>query len=450
MTDWTSELTRFSVHAVVAAALVFVLLPPKMSFVMRVVARLAAMRRGRAIALAVGLTLATRLALLPFVHPVYEADVKEYCEKAACIATDGNPRAQETRADGSHFYRTLGYSVPLAGWYRVVGMPETPAGRIRAAQTFNVAAACGVAALIALLGVAVGRETAGRVAAVAYALFLPALMFSLVPYAETWATLLVVASLAAFAHLRRADGARSLALGAAFGLCCGLLLVTRTEFAFLPFVAAVWLLRERRAMAIAPIAAGVALLLAPFVVDHAMRDGYPGRLRTSVQGGLILYFGNNPIEVNGNGNATPEVVQHVRELYEKDPTGGLAADEAIAWMKEHPFAALANAPKKLYHLWLAEPQGFTWHVGAGRDPGTDGFLAATLRHAAWVQALALLALGSSGLLRFRASFGFWTALFALHALTWCVLAASTRNRYPLEPLLMIAAGALLFVDEASP
>jgi hypothetical protein len=28
---------------------------------------------------------------------------------------------------------------------------------------------------------------------------------------------------------------------------------------------------------------------------------------------------------------------------------------------------------------------------------------------------------------------------ALHAATWCVLASSTRNRYPLEPFLMLAA-----------
>jgi len=443
MDGWISELSRFAVHASVAAAALWAALGPGRPWIDRLVARVAATSRGRALAWAVGLTLATRLALMPVVHPVYEADIKEYCEKAAAIAVDGNPRAQETRPDGTRFYRTLGYSLPLAGWYRVVGMPETPAGRVRAAQAFNLACACAVAALLVALGAAVKRETAGRVAALVYATFLPAVIFSLVPYAETWATLLVVASALAFERLRRAERAAALRLGAAFGLLSGLLLITRIEFVWMPLVAAMWLVKERGAAAFAPTLAGLALLVVPFAVNHEMRSGYPGHLRTSVQGGLILYFGNNPIDVNGDGNATPAVVERKGELYRLDPTGGLAADEAVAWMKEHPFAAAANAPKKLYHLWLAEPQGFTWHVAAGRDPGTNRVLAAALRHAAWAQALCLLAVGAVGLFRRRADFGFWIAVVALHAATWCALAASTRNRYPLEPLLMLAAAAWL-------
>src|SRR5580765_6306944 len=119
MGSWTSELARFAAHAAVAAALVWALLVPGRRVVARTFVRVGAMSRGRAVILAVALTLATRLALMPVVHPVYDADIKEYCEKAAAIATDGNPRAQETRADGTLFYRTLGYSLPLAGWYRV-------------------------------------------------------------------------------------------------------------------------------------------------------------------------------------------------------------------------------------------------------------------------------------------------------------------------------------------
>jgi len=57
-----------------------------------------------------------------------------------------------------------------------------------------------------------GRATAllGKLAAA----FLPAVIFSLLPYAETWATLLVVASVVAFEKLRRGDGRSALALGA--------------------------------------------------------------------------------------------------------------------------------------------------------------------------------------------------------------------------------------------
>jgi hypothetical protein len=452
MVSWPSELARFAVHAAVAAVLVWILLGPARPFVARFVARVGAMSGGRSIVLAVGLTLATRLALMPVVHPVYSADIMEYCEKAAAIATDGNPRAQETKPDGTHFYRTLGYSLPLAGWYRVTGMPDTPAGRMRSAQWFNIAAACAVAALLIALGTAVGRATAGRVAALVYATFLPAIIFTLLPYAETYATLLFVASVYVFAKLRDASFTRVFTLGAAFALLQGLLFITRTEFAWMPLLAVVVFVRDRGVGAIVPLLFTAWFFFIPFAVNHEMRDGYPGHLRTSVQGGLILYFGNNPIEVNGDGNATPEVVKRKEELYRIDPTGGLAADEAVAWIKEHPLTAVANAPKKLYHLWFAEPQGFTWHVAAGRDPGTNGVLAGVLRHAAWAQALCLLALGVVGLTRRGAPFAFWAAVVALHAATWCALAASTRNRYPLEPLLMIAAAAWISRprDETAP
>ena len=91
--DWARELTRFAVHAAVAAAALFVVLGPLRARLARFVAWIGSARRGRFLAAAVALTLGVRLALLPVVHPVYEADVKEYVEKAVAIATDGNPRA---------------------------------------------------------------------------------------------------------------------------------------------------------------------------------------------------------------------------------------------------------------------------------------------------------------------------------------------------------------------
>jgi len=305
--DWTTELPRFAAHAGAAAVAVWFVLGPCRPWLGRVVARIGAARRGRAIAAAVLVTVVVRVALMPVVQPAYATDVEEYCEKAAAIAVDGHPRAQETRADGTRFYRTLGYSLPLAAWYRVTGMPETHEGRLLAAQTLNLAVAGAIAALLVLLGAATQHETAGRVAAFGYALFLPAAAFSLIPYSETWAALLVVASALLFERLLRADGGRALVAGAAFGAAQGLLLVTRTEFAWMPLLSAALLLRSCGGRAVAPILAGLALAAVPFAVNHAMRDGYPGHLRTSVQGGLILYYGNNATEVTGQGNATKVV-----------------------------------------------------------------------------------------------------------------------------------------------
>jgi 4-amino-4-deoxy-L-arabinose transferase-like glycosyltransferase len=419
LTDfWARELGRFAVHAALAAAALWTLLVPARPLVARFVAAVAASS---------------------VVHPAYDVDVREYCDKAAVIARDGNPRAQETRWNGERFYRTLGWSLPLAGWYRVTGMPETPQARVRSAQALEILAACGTTALLLALGRRLGRETAGRLAALLYATFLPAVVYALIPFTETWTTFLVVASAYLFERLRAEEGPRAALVGAAFGLLQGLVLITRTELFFMPLVAAALLLREKRARALAPIAAGLALLAVPFVVNHEMRDGYPGHLRTSVQGGRILYFGNNPIEVNGQGNATPAVNRRVYELYAEDATGGKARDEAVAWMKAHPLAAVANAPKKLHFLWLAEPQGFTWELDTP-PASAAGRVVAAMRHAAWVQSLVLLALGLVALKRGFVP-RFWAALLVLHALVWCVLAASQRNRYPLEPFLMLGAAA---------
>jgi len=211
----------------------------------------------------------------------------------------------------------------------VTGMPESHEGRLRAAQALNVLAAAAVAALLALLGATIGHEIPGRVAAFGYALYLPAATFSLIPYTETWATLLVVASALLFERLLRGDGSRALALGAAFGAAQGLLLITRTEFAWMPLLAAAVLVRELRAAAIFPLMVAAVFLLVPLAVNHQMRDGYPGSLRTSVQGGLILYYGNNATEVTGQGNATQAVQDEVAALYAEDPTGASARDAAL-------------------------------------------------------------------------------------------------------------------------
>ncbi len=438
--DWTSELQRFAVHALIAALAVGLALGPCRRFLAHVVARIGGARRGRAIAAAVALTIVVRVVLMPVVRPAYATDVEEYCEKAAAIAVDGNPRAQETRADGTHFYRTLGWSLPLAGWYRVTGMPETPEGRLLGAQTLNIAVAAAIAALLVLLGAAIGHETAGRVAAFGYALYLPAATFALIPYGETWAALLVVASALFLERASRGEGGRAIAAGTAFGAAQGLLLITRTEFVWMPVVAAVLLVKSRGRAALAPLVTGVALLAVPFAVNHAMRDGYPGHLRTSVQSGLILYYGNNATEVTGQGNATEAVQHEVAALYAKDPTGGLARDAARDWMQEHPLEVAANAPKKLYHLWLAAPQGLTWQLET--DEAGRG-VARVLLHAAWVQSLALLLVALIALKRRAGVPAFWTWTLVLHALTWALLAASARNRYPLEPLLLVAAAMWL-------
>lgn len=437
--DWTRWLRDFAIFGA-AAAVVLVLartvLAGSLARFRDAVGRWSARRT---LAIVLVLTAVPRAVGLAAFEPPFEADAREYVEKAAAIADVGHPRDTEVRTDGTVFHRPLGSSLALAAWFRATGTRGLTSARVH-----GIALACAAAWLLLVLGRAAGRETDARVAALGYALFLPHVVFATIPYTETFVTVLVLAMSVFHERLRTDVGGWRSAAG--LGLLGGWLAITRTEMAWLAPLSIALLAWERRRelsdVAGPAVVAGV-LFLVPFAVNHEMRAGYPGHLRTSCQGGLIVYFGNNPIEVNGYGNATPEVQARVRELYAGDPTGGAALREAATWAREHPGQVAANMPKKAFHLWLAEPQGFRWHAGAGQPGGMDADLARALRCVAYAQSLLLLGLAWCGRRRLGPETRFWCAALVLHLAVWCMLASSTRNRYPLEPWLLVAAAASL-------
>ena len=436
--DWPRLLRDFALFgACAAAALCALRWGPGARMMRRASDAVGSWSPHRALLIVLVLTAGAGAATLPLFVPPFNTDVREYVEKAEAIAAEGTPRRQEVRPGGKHFYRPLGSSLALAGWYRLTGTRGLTSARVH-----GIALACLAAWLILVLGRTIGRDAEGRLAALGYAVYLPHVFFATIPYTETFVTALVLAASVLFERLRRGRG--GLLDAAALGLAGGWIGITRTELGYLLPLAALLLVVSRRRAALVPAALAAALFVVPFAVNHELRAGYPGHLRTSVQGGLILYFGNNPIEVNGYGNATPAVVASAREKYAQDPTGGTCRDAALAWMSAHPFEAAANFPKKVFHLWLAEPQGFRWRAAAGEPTaGINARLAAVLRSAAYVQSLLVLAAGLLGLALLGPERRFWMWALALHLGIWCLLASSTRNRYPLEPWPLIAAAAWL-------
>lgn len=436
--DWARWLRDFAIFGGIAGAALAVLRTAAgAAAVARVRAAVASWSPRKAIAVVLLLTAATRVAGLATFEPPWDSDVEEYVVKAERIADEGSPRSQEVRGERV-FYRPMGSSLALAGWYRLTGTRGLASARVH-----GILLACVAAWLIVVLGRTILRETEGRLAALAYAVFLPHVVFASIPYTETFVTVLVLGVSVLFERLRRDTGGWRAAAG--IGLLGGWIAITRTEIAWLAplaFVVLAWERRHEWTEVVAPAVLALALFAVPVVVNHEMRAGYPGTLRTSVQGGLILYFGNNPIDVPGHGNATLAVQEHVQALYARDATGGLARDEAIAWIWEHPVAAIGNSPKKAFHLWLAEPQGFRWHAGVRAPGGMDATLAVWLRSAAYVQSLVVLFAAVAGWRLLGAERSLWTTALVLHLAVWCLLAASTRNRYPFEPWLLLAVAAL--------
>lgn len=184
----------------------------------------------------------------------------------------------------------------------------------------------------------------------------------------------------------------------------------------------------------------------PVAVNFTMRSGYPGLLRTSVQGGLILYLGNNPIAVPGHGNGTEASRERLRELSEGDSLRRRAVREALAWMRDHPLAVLRNIPRKLYWLWLARPEGFGWRTRAGGAGGLPMLAARGLGSVAYVQWLLVLGAGLLGLWRCRDRLGFWLVVLAGHSALFALLSTVPRFHMPFEPLLMLGAAAVLARD----
>ncbi len=442
--DWWSPLESLALSGVIATALL-VLSRSKhaRAYWEHALRALAQVRQRRFLVILLALTVGVRAAMLASFTPVYESDGQEYVEKAALIADSGSPREQETQEGRRPFYRALGYPLGLAAWYRVTGTRG-----LDSARWFGIAVAAATAWLVLVLGRRVAGEAAGRAAALAFACHLPLAVFSAVPYAETWAGMLLVAACLGLQALREAEtsSARCL-LGAATGGALGLLVVTRPEFLWMPPLFGLFLAIERRrefGRWLAPVGCVLAGTLLLLGVNHAMRDGYPGTLRLSVQGGLILFFGNNPIAVNGTGNATPDVARAAQELYAEDPSGAAARDAALAWMAAHPIEVLANVPKKLHHLWLShDPQGFGWHARTGLPGGLHPVAGGLLRRLGWLQSLVVLVLAILTFRRRPPALRPWIWILVAHTVVWCVLAPSSRNRYPVEPLLIVAATVCL-------
>ena len=148
--NWGEALLRTGGALALAAVVVVALTRPAVRERLRAFAsRFAALPRARALLVIVVLTVGVRGALLPTFEPRHHADVKEYVDKAALIADEGTPREQEVRDAGWHFYRTLGWALPLAGWFRATGTRS-----VLSARVFCIVLAGGIAVLIVLLGTA--------------------------------------------------------------------------------------------------------------------------------------------------------------------------------------------------------------------------------------------------------------------------------------------------------
>jgi len=398
--------------------------------------------RRHAVVLILGVALLLRVGIVvatPGFAPT--GDPADYDRHAAAIAQTGRyPPTALAEPGGATALRPPAYPLALAAAYEVTGARFT-AGRLLGAGLGTL-----TVALVLLLGTRLLGARAARWAGAIAAVFPPLIWLNGSLLAEA---LFLPALLGALLCVDLArDRRRALAWAAGAGALVGLAVLTRSNGAVLLLpvlggLAAVT--RGWRAPAVA--LAAVALALAPWAARNAAAFGPVLPLGT--QSGYTLAGQYNPVAAAPDDFRAawriPEQVPGLAPLFGRPGFDEAALDaelrdRALGFAREHPGHVLAALGLNLGRLFDVGPgHGFTTSVSL-TEMGVPDALRPGLRIASYV-VLVLAAAGAVLLLRRRA--GPWWLWIAPALLLASVvpLLGPVRYRAPLDPFLVLLAGA---------
>jgi hypothetical protein len=178
------------------------------------------------------------------------------------------------------FYKAPFYAYLLAGLYTLFDAPMIPLA------VLQIAAAGASVFLLAAIGEALFGAVAGRLAALVFALYGPAIHFDTVMLRGPWIQLAGLGVTLVIARLRKAPSARR---AAAAGATVGLALLVNEGFLTLPPLAAAAVLPAFRGRALlrsaAAFALGMSVALAPVILRNVAVGAPP--LKLAVTGGTV-------------------------------------------------------------------------------------------------------------------------------------------------------------------
>lgn len=163
-----------------------------------------------------------------------------------------------------------------------------------------------------------------------------------------------------------ATGPRRLGLGAAAGIVAGAALLTKEAMLFFLPLAALWLLLHRRRQLLVVFAAGVALIVLPWIArNYVVHDQF---ILTAAHGGVTLWTGNNPL-AHGEGDlaANPIMGQARRDLEARHQglTNQQMDDvyyrEVRDFVLQHPGRWLILEARKLFYTFVPIGPSYTLH-----------------------------------------------------------------------------------------
>jgi hypothetical protein len=220
------------------------------------------------------------------------------------------------------------------------------------------------------------------------------------------------------------------------GLVTGALVLVRPATVMFPALAVVWLLMTRRPALALALSIGVALLVAPRLVQ-SYRDH--GRPVLAADGGFTFWSGNHPL-ARGDGDiaANPDLKRASLAIRAQHPS--LSQEdlepvyyrEAFAWIRAHPLDWLVLEARKAFYLVVPVGPSYTLHSRL--------YYGATLVSYGLVLPLALAGIVRLGHRRGRSP-GLWL-LAASSVLVCLIFFPQERFRIPIiDPTLIVCAGA---------
>jgi hypothetical protein len=389
-------------------------------------------------AAAAGLALRLGFAFGYWVDKPLTRDEREYLSLARGLAS-GRGLAYDAEVlddPGEPFGRAPGYPAFLAVAGGGADVVRQVPGRVKAAQ--SLLGAAGVV-LLALLARRLGGDRAAIAAAWIGAGYPPLVWISAYALSEAvfWPMGLLVA-LAADRMLDRAGGRSAVRAALWCGLLLGAAVLVRPGTLIFAPLAALALLRQRRAALAAIFAAATLIVVAPWTARNYARHGRV--VLVASDGGVTFWTGNNAL-ARGEGDfaANPDIRRASDALRAQHP--GLTEEqlepiyyrEALAWIAANPLDWVVLELRKVFYLIVPIGPSYRLH-------STPYFAASVLSYLA-VLAGAIAGLGRLGRRAGRTP-GVW--LLALSAIAVCLIFfPQERFRIPvIDPALVVGASAI--------
>jgi 4-amino-4-deoxy-L-arabinose transferase-like glycosyltransferase len=376
-----------------------------------------------------GLALLLRVSFLSSYEHIPVSDESDYLELASNLLETG---AYSLRDEPTAF-RPPAYPAFVAVAHLLFG---TSTASVRFIQMLLD---IGIVSGLYLLGLRHGRGIAVG-AAMIWALFPPAIIYTGLVLSETLGAFLLVAL---FVALRPAPAPWLIIAGILAGI---LILVKSWMLLFFIAIAGFLRIRKRSWVAVSIFCAGALVVITPWLIRNAVLLGTPV---ISTNTGINLYMGNNPQATGAYRAGLPDTLLAVSSDERKynDVAFALAVDH----IAQSPLTFLQRIPLKIAHVFRSEGELLVWAFHPNIRDRSDSFaekyrnLPLSLTIGVNVLYACILVAGFAGALHFRNDE--LTALGILFSgillLTHAIFFGGSRFHFLLMPVMTLLAARLL-------